>query len=367
MEFLVRRKRFRFAVGLTMEKLSAVPFVTGILFCKIRVRGSSFSEVTSREEVRDHCVRWRKKSRFTCSMSADPVTGVLEPCVCRVSVRKEVKGGKEHVKLGYAELDVAQFAGCGQTVRRCLLEGYSSRSGRQDNSILELSISVQLLSGDPCFKRPSPIAADEDQLGLDSKGDDGNDTKPTSPRRPTSLRLPGPRSHPPSRDSDSTPDTPEDSVFLNRRRLLSAGSQCSETRGSGGDGRSVCLTDPTHRQPGPSGTPGPGGHPHVVRGHEDPSPVSPTRSFRPGVLSGRSLRRRRERVEISPCRLTHSRVDANDIVDDIIRSQDFTSSGSAEESRLTLFVGRDGSTALGGAQGGRWAESDYKAVVIEGR
>lgn len=41
-----------------------------------------------REPVQANCVRWRKQFSFPCKMSANAGTGVLDPCVCRVSVRK---------------------------------------------------------------------------------------------------------------------------------------------------------------------------------------------------------------------------------------------------------------------------------------
>lgn len=41
-----------------------------------------------REQVQANCVRWRKRFSFPCKMSANAGTGVLDPCVCRVSVRK---------------------------------------------------------------------------------------------------------------------------------------------------------------------------------------------------------------------------------------------------------------------------------------
>lgn len=41
-----------------------------------------------REEVQENCVRWKKKFSFVCKMSANPATGLLDPCICRVSVRK---------------------------------------------------------------------------------------------------------------------------------------------------------------------------------------------------------------------------------------------------------------------------------------
>ena len=49
--------------------------------------------VKCRAEVVDHKVRWQKKFRFDCTMVANAVTAVLEPCTCRVSVRKVKKFG----------------------------------------------------------------------------------------------------------------------------------------------------------------------------------------------------------------------------------------------------------------------------------
>ena len=62
-----------------------------------------------------------------------------------------MKGGRSYQKLGFADLNLAEFAGSGSTLRRCLLEGYNARH-RQDNSILKVTIKMTLLAGDPCFK-----------------------------------------------------------------------------------------------------------------------------------------------------------------------------------------------------------------------
>lgn len=64
---------------------------------------------------------------------------------------QESKGGRSYHKLGFADIDLAEFAGAGLTTRRYLLEGYDTRH-RQDNSTLKVSIDMTLLSGDPCFK-----------------------------------------------------------------------------------------------------------------------------------------------------------------------------------------------------------------------
>ncbi|KAI8491447.1 hypothetical protein Bbelb_306470, partial [Branchiostoma belcheri] len=99
MTFMAKKKKYKFHVDLELEELSAVPFVNGILFSKLRLlEGGTFTELSSREEVSEHCVRWNNKFKFACKMMANAATGILDPCICRVSVRKEVKGGKTFTK-----------------------------------------------------------------------------------------------------------------------------------------------------------------------------------------------------------------------------------------------------------------------------
>lgn len=84
-------------------------------------------------------------------MSANASTGILDPCILRISVRKEIKGGRSYQKLGFIDLNLAEFAGSGLIARRCLLEGYDTRH-RQDNSMLCVAIKMHMLSGDILFK-----------------------------------------------------------------------------------------------------------------------------------------------------------------------------------------------------------------------
>jgi len=49
-----------------------------------------------REEVKNHAVKWGQKFEFPCKMSANASTGVLDPCLLRISVRKEIKGGRSY-------------------------------------------------------------------------------------------------------------------------------------------------------------------------------------------------------------------------------------------------------------------------------
>lgn len=49
MSFLMKKKKFKFQVNFTLEELTAVPFVNGMLFCKIRlIDGGDFAVLSSR-------------------------------------------------------------------------------------------------------------------------------------------------------------------------------------------------------------------------------------------------------------------------------------------------------------------------------
>ncbi|CAL1684884.1 unnamed protein product [Lasius platythorax] len=156
MAFMMKKKKYKFSVEVDLEELTAVPFVSAVLFAKLRLLdGGSFVDHSTREEVQEHTVRWNAKFEFLCKMSANASTGVLDPCILRISVRKELKGGRSFQKLGFTDLNLAEFAGAGLCRRRCLLEGYDARH-RQDNSMLRVTIKMNMLSGDILFKVPSP-------------------------------------------------------------------------------------------------------------------------------------------------------------------------------------------------------------------
>ncbi|XP_067086900.1 protein FAM102B isoform X2 [Osmerus mordax] len=330
MDFMMmKKKKFKFKVDFELDELSSVPFVNGVLFCKVRLLDGGFSEESSRETVQANCVRWKKKFSFPCKMSASAGTGVLDPCVCRVSVRKELKGGKTYAKLGFADLNLSEFAGSGNTTRRCLLEGYDTKNTRQDNSILKVIISTQLMSGDPCFKTPPSTATvigvqgDAERLLEERKGGDtqkaflgystghsrSSSLSECSHRRNTSVGSA-------STGIGSIPEPSEE-------REAQAGPPTA--------GASACSAVPEHPAAAPS------------------APGTPVRS----ASSCERLNRhpvKQDSMESQLMRVDATRVDADDVVEKILQSQDFTPSlldSSAEEEGLRLFVGPGGSTALG--------------------
>ncbi|XP_061656358.1 protein FAM102A [Phyllopteryx taeniolatus] len=386
MSFLMKKKKFKFQVHFTLEELTAVPFVNGVLFCKIRlIDGGDFVIHSSREEVQQNCVRWGKKFCFVCKMSANPVTGMLEPRICRVSVRKELKGGKAFSKLGFADLNIAEFAGSGSTVRCCILEGYDTKNSRQDNSILKVTIGMALLSGDPCFKMPpstvkSVCVGDEDPtLQLDCKGD-STDAKIQA----LSTIVEGPRAFQPRQTSARSSGLPDeggdvfnqDEVFhTGHFRNSSFASQHSKISGySTGHSRSSSLTDlsPHRSVSRSSSSPSCGlAHPRPSTPTQPPRQGTPTKPERPplpsvaAVMSNRSSRRKNDTMETQHRCVDDTRIDADDIVEKIVQSQNFSDGSNNEDSNLQLFVSKDGTTALGGAQlGNRVTPGVFEAVVI---
>ncbi|XP_037121771.1 protein FAM102A isoform X1 [Syngnathus acus] len=384
MSFLMKKKKFKFQVHFTLEELTAVPVVNGVLFCKIRlIDGGDFAILSSREEVQENCVRWGKKFSFVCKMSANPVTGILEPCICRVSVRKELKGGKAFSKLGFADLNIAEFAGSGSTVRCCILEGYDTKNTRQDNSILKVMIGMALLSGDPCFKMPPSTAKsvsdrDEDPtLQLDCKGD-STDVK----IQPLSTILEGPCAFKPRQTSIRSLGQPDEGNVSNPDEVFHTGhfrnssfaSQHSKISGySTGHSRSSSLTDLSHhRNTSNSSNASCGfGLPYPstpTQLHQQGTPTKPERPPLPSVaaiMSNRSSRRKNDMMEKQHSCVDDTRIDADDIVEKIVRSQNFSDKSNNEDSNLQLFVSKDGTTTLSGAQlSNRVTPGVFEAVVI---
>ncbi|XP_045563028.1 protein FAM102A isoform X2 [Salmo salar] len=272
-------------------------------------------------------------------MSTNPMTGVLDPAICRVSVRKELKGGKTFSKLGFTDLNMAEFAGSGYAVRCCLLEGYDTKNTRQDNSILKVTIGMALLSGDPCFKtahstaKSISISGQDHVLQLDCKGEGtGTPNWPTSRGRSMKPR--------PSIISSgySTEHSCSSSMSdLTHRRNTSTGSGTS-------GGLSVTVDTPT----------------------EGERPERPPRPPRPVLPSNKPPRRKQDSVESHPSWVNDTRIDADDIVEKIIQSQNFADISNTEDSNLRLFVSRDGTTSLNGLlRSNRVCAGVYEQVVIE--
>ncbi|XP_056313937.1 protein FAM102A isoform X2 [Danio aesculapii] len=385
MAFLMKKKKFKFQIHFTLEELTAVPFVNGMLFCKIRLLdGGDFSISSSRQEVQENCVRWRKKFPFVCKMSASPATGVLDPCICRVSVRKELKGGKAFSKLGFADLNLAEFAGSGSTVRCCILEGYDTKNTRQDNSILKVTIGMTLLSGDPCFKTPVStaktiaMAGQDPSLQLDRKGEGTADhpvpTLSGNTRRSIKSRTPLNNSGGLQEGLEENLSSPDEVFHNGHSRNSSFASQQSKISGCSAEhSHSSSLTDLSQhrRNTSTSSSNTSGGTSMTVESPAEQEkellkPERPPRPPRPALALNRLSRRKKDSVESHPTWVDDTRIDADDIVEKIVQSQNFADVSNNEDSNLTLFISRDGTTALSGIQlVNRVSAGVFEPVVIE--
>ncbi|XP_049603270.1 EEIG family member 2 [Syngnathus scovelli] len=363
MSFFLMKKRFEFKVDFDLEELSSVPFVNGVLFCKVRLVHGAFVQESSREPVQANCVRWRKRFSFMCKMSANARTGVLDPCVCRVSVRKELKGGKAFAKLGFADLNLSEFAGSGSTTRRCLLEGYDTKKTRQDNSILKVVITTQLMSGDPCFKAPSSTAmtlalpqAESECLLEERKGGDMHTSHSATGTPIPEKRLVG--SH--TRTSSYTSQQSKVSGYSSNH---SSSPDLSHRRNASGGSASTGI----------GSTPEPSEH-QAERADKESrsSPSNPASCQHTTELNSTAAKASRHPVkqnsmENQLTRVNDTRVNADDIIDTILQGQDFSHGildSSTEEEGLRLFVGPGGSTALG-SQHTRVAAGPFEQVVIK--
>ncbi|KAL3309572.1 hypothetical protein Ciccas_011880 [Cichlidogyrus casuarinus] len=139
------RKKMVADVTIHISELTYAPYFNGVLFTKLRILQS---RGTSQYSCNEH--------NFRCKLQLNGASDVLEPKYLKVSVRKESDSGKSYSKLGYVLINLACFASPPALThqRKYILEGYSV-TGRQDNSLLALSIRVEILSPNFSFSTPA--------------------------------------------------------------------------------------------------------------------------------------------------------------------------------------------------------------------
>ncbi|CAG0893434.1 unnamed protein product [Cyprideis torosa] len=422
MSFFTSKKRFKFKVELTLEEMTAVSFARSVFFAKIRLlSGGNFQEFSSREEVRDHSVKWGTKFTFNVKLSANASTGILDPCVLKISVRKESKGGRTYDRMGYVHVNLAELAGTGKAFRRYLLEAYDSKT-KLDNSTLNVTLQMNLLSGDPCFKRPSPSRTPL----ADKFTGEGKDVSPSS----SSHTLKGPmhRSGPGHVSPDSSPIIPsshpsdcgmDTSVasssgcgslpklgkpsFLTTTELLSGTSSgfvdtfqyamdlgpsaavrsLSEAPSASGNtalGHSRHSSNTSHASAGYGSLPSQHSRhsssgESALQGHQRKTSSGSSVQSNP---TGSVERKNRERTtgtlleDESSKRIGNTRVNPETVIEGLMERVGITAeeeNGSRETGGLKLYVRPDGSTALGAKelQSKGLSGANFKAVIIEDR
>ncbi|XP_048005990.1 protein FAM102A isoform X2 [Leguminivora glycinivorella] len=425
MAFMTKKKRYKFGVQCCLEELTEVPFVSAVLFAKVRLLdGGNFQDHSSREEVRNHAVRWNAQFSFVCKMCANANTGVLEPALMRVSVRKECKGGRSYQKLGFCDVNLAELAGAGESTRRRLLEGYDPRR-RLDNSVLRVRIKMNMISGDPLFKVP------ERKQDVDGKADSGSESAAGGPEDDCTSSTPSsgfgsltkrsnyegshslplsslPSCEMPSPDPDDVTDHPGAGTLTaascaNCLQQHTHSRNSSNTSGdtsskASGYGSSVSAASAHSRQSSEGDSADARPH-HNRRGDgecsacaalRDSLPRRPSSALNPssGSLTAsasesgsldraRAAYSRRKRAPQQPpaapaddqhmvsCRVENTRVNPDSLIDELLAQTDLKHAvdDSAETSGLQLFIARDGTAELGSRQRTE-RRPDYQRVVI---
>lgn len=376
MAFMMKKKKYKFTVELCLEELTAVPFVSAVLFVKVRLLdGGNFSEISSREEVKDHTVRWGAKFEFVCKMSANASTGILDPCILRVSVRKELKGGRSYQKLGFTDLNLAEFAGSGLMTRRCLLEGYDTRH-RQDNSMLRLNIRMNMLSGDVLFKVPSP-SQKQKQL---SEGDTADRIRGEEFSSGSSGFGSLPKKRPPLFSSElltsasgavNTEPSGQDTVSeLEPPMEQEENNHSSEPGHSRNSSNTSQLSrvsgySSQHSRQSSSGTDSAAAG-HTRNASSGSGGLSETGSLDRGKAA---LERRKKATEETSTggRVEGTRVNPDSLIDELIKSSNLDKPDDTTSSTgLQLFIAKDGTTALGGHDvASQMPIGVFKQVVME--
>ncbi|OXU28136.1 hypothetical protein TSAR_005013 [Trichomalopsis sarcophagae] len=337
--------------------------------------GKSLSFVP-REEVAEHTVRWNASFKFLCKMSANASTGILDPCILRISVRKESKGGRSFQKLGFCDLNLAEFAGAGLCRRRCLLEGYDARH-RQDNSMLRVAIKMNMLSGDILFKVPSP-SLKQTQLAVpgvpgavpaDAVDEARAVSSPDPLHRPDAARA-------------SFIAAMSAAALTNNRGIGVGGHRKLLDTGAGGCCKLATVATSPDSEESSSSLALPEQlllHPTAAQHRNSITPPNPSGGS--GLSETGSLDRakaaleRRKKAEDGGgnpalCRVEVTRPNPDSLIDELIKAtnleQSVLESSENESTGLQLFIAKDGTTALGSHEvKSQMTAGVFKQVVME--
>ncbi|GFO45559.1 protein fam102a-like [Plakobranchus ocellatus] len=330
--FMSKKKKFKFQVQLSLEELASVPFVSGVLFAKVRLNdGGNFSDISPRVEIHNNQVEWHTHFEFPCKMTASMASGVLDPCFVRISVRKELKGGRSQQKIGYVDLNLAQCAGGGRQYKRYLLEGYDTKH-RQDNSNIKIGVELSLISGDPVFKVPSNHSVSHNPAAPGQHTVYSND--------PVDLRPCD------NHSEDSLASSSSGFSSLTRRGKISDMADPNDqmsTQTTDGLGHSRSASYASQHSRGS----GYGSH---SRQSSNASACSEkfalTHTRTPSSLGSTLERRRKLEESGKEVAVGATRVDAEALVQELIESTDLNPTEVDESSGLQILVQKDGTMAL---------------------
>jgi len=325
MAFMMKKKRYKFQVDINELELSEVSYSKAILFAKVRqLDGGSFCDVSKREEVQNHRVQYNARFQFLCKMNANASSGILDTCKCRISIRMEEKGGRNFRKLGFTDINLAEYAGVGLSTQRYILQPYDLNH-RLDNSILQVKLNITLREGDTIFQRPLTRTHPIQLPGEDEK---------------SRTNVPNP--------TVNTLKIPTADLVINSE----ATEDPSHTRNSSTTSQASVGYSSQNSQPGHSRQSSSGGESSHGR---NLSQGSSDTGFC-GSMEKKDKRRKK---------LDDGKPDAENVINELLEGVDLKQgpAGEADTSagQLKLYVGPDGSVSLDN----RASKKNYEQVVFD--
>lgn len=329
MAFMMKKKRYKFHVDISELELSEVSYSKAILFAKVRqLDGGNFSDVSKRMEVQNHRVQYNARFQFLCKMNANATSGILDTCKCRISIRMEEKGGRNFRKLGFTDINLAEYAGVGQSTQRYILQPYDLNH-RLDNSILQVKLNITLREGDTIFQRPLTRTHPIQLPGEDEK----SRTNVPNPSINT-LKIPSADLVIPANEADEDPSHTRNSSTTSQASV----GYSSQNSGTGN-------SQPGHSRQSSSGGESSHGR-NLSQGSSDT-----------GFFGSMEKDKRRKKVD-------DTKPDAEDVIDELLEGVDLKQ-GAPEEAdtsgQLKLYVGPDGSVSLDN----RASKKNYEQVVFD--
>ncbi|CAG8487132.1 8080_t:CDS:2 [Ambispora gerdemannii] len=147
--FVPRNRKVDFTVDISIEDLANVPLVTGLFYVKWKLQHAEKSSgSTERAFIKDYSVFWNHNlsNKIQLVVGSD---GYLMPCEFRLTIKQELKGGKEINTIGSLSLNLSEYVDSGKMTRRYLLQK------SKINSTIKLSIETKHTTfGDVEYKVP---------------------------------------------------------------------------------------------------------------------------------------------------------------------------------------------------------------------
>ncbi|CAG8675622.1 14486_t:CDS:2, partial [Ambispora leptoticha] len=109
--FVPRNRKVDFTVDILIEDLANVPLVTGLFYVKWKLKNAEkTSGSTERAFIKDYSVFWNYNISNTIQLVVGK-DGYLMPCELWLTIKQELKGGKEINIIGSLSLNLSEYVG----------------------------------------------------------------------------------------------------------------------------------------------------------------------------------------------------------------------------------------------------------------